>query len=237
MTRLPRLAALGVVGVALVSACATGRGSSTLPSATEALLLDPVARARADSARLPWTKADVDFMTGMIGHHAQAITMSRMAPKNGASQQVLTLSARIINAQQDEIRVMQLWLKDRNQPVPNPDAPATDGMAGMTGMSHAGHDMSAMGGAGHAAMPGMLTDAQLKELEAARGAEFDKLFLKYMIQHHEGATSMVKTLFDTPGAGQDEAVFKFASDVNVDQSTEIARMQRMLFMLQVEKPD
>ncbi|AHG91657.1 protein of unknown function DUF305 [Gemmatirosa kalamazoonensis] len=175
-----------------------------------------VARARADSARRPYTAADVRFMSGMIGHHAQAIYMSRMAPTHDASEAVRTLAARIINAQQDEIAIMQRWLRDREKPVPDPLH--TAGMPGMEGMHHE-------------LMPGMLTDAQLQQLDSARGPEFDRLFLRFMIQHHSGAISMVKDLFDSYGAGQDETVFKFATDVNVDQSTEVARMQRMLAAL------
>jgi uncharacterized protein (DUF305 family) len=150
----------------------------------------------------------------MIGHHAQAIVMSRWAPTHGASASVQTLAARIINAQQDEIATMQQWLRDRLQPVPEVRP------AGMKMM---------MNGVEHGMlMPGMLTEPQMKELDQARGPEFDRLFLIFMIQHHRGAVSMVKDLFDSYGAGQDEIVFKFASDVNVDQSTEIARMQKML---------
>jgi uncharacterized protein (DUF305 family) len=205
----------------------TGQGDAA--SATESLLAQQgqagaVGRARADSVRLPWTVADVHFMTTMIGHHAQAIVMSRMAPTHGANPAVLRLAERIINAQQDEIRTMQRWLGDRLQPVPDPEQPA-NAMAGHDGMDHSAH----------AIMPGMLSTAQLKELDAARGAEFDDLFLRYMIQHHKGATSMVSTLFGTTGAGLDETVFKFASDVNVDQTTEIARMQRMRFELQLQR--
>ncbi|MEO6445693.1 MAG: DUF305 domain-containing protein [Gemmatimonadaceae bacterium] len=174
-----------------------------------------MARARADSARLPYTKADIHFMSGMIGHHAQAIRISRWVPTHGGSESIRTLSERIINAQQDEIHLMQTWLRDRNQPAPQPGATGT--MMMMDGMEH---EMT---------MPGMLTDAQLKELDGARGEAFDVLFLRFMIQHHQGAVEMVKELFATPRAGQDELVFKFASDVNVDQTTEIARMQRMLF--------
>jgi uncharacterized protein (DUF305 family) len=173
-----------------------------------------MARARADSAQLPWTTADAEFMTGMIGHHAQAIAMSRLAPRNGASQSVRTLAARIINAQGDEIQLMRQWLSDRGQPVPEADP---------RGMKHE------MGGqAMMMLMPGMLSEEQMLGLTRARGREFDRLFLQYMIQHHQGATAMVKTLFATDGAGQNQTVFKFASDVNVDQTTEIARMQRML---------
>ena len=135
----------------------------------------------------------------------------------GTDPAVQRLADRIINAQQDEIGTMQAWLRDRRQPVPE----ATPGgvMMNMGGMQH------------EMLMPGMLTDAQMKQLDAARGPEFDRLFLTYMIQHHKGAVSMVKDLFDTYGAGQDEVVFKFASDVNVDQSTEIARMEKMLISL------
>jgi uncharacterized protein (DUF305 family) len=191
-----------------------------------------IARARADSARLPYTAADVHFMTMMIGHHAQAIRIAGWAATHDAGPAVRTLAGRILNGQRDEIAIMQNWLRDRLQPVPrvNP-ADTTVSMPPMAG--HAGGHGAAAGGAagtGHdmATMPGMLTAAQLRELDAARGKEFDRLFLTYMIQHHRGAVGMVKQLFDTQGAGQDLTVFKFASDVNVDQTTEIARMEQML---------
>ena len=173
-----------------------------------------IARARADSVRLPYTAADIRFMTNMIGHHAQALEMAKLAPTHGASPQVQTLAARIINAQRDEIRLMQSWLRHRRQPVPDPSA---DGL-------HAGHGAGQHG----AMMPGMLSHEQMLRLDAARGHEFDRLFLTFMIQHHRGAVSMVDELFGTPGAAQDEAAFRFASDVQVDQRTEIARMERML---------
>ena len=173
-----------------------------------------LARARADSLRYPYTEADVHFMTGMIGHHAQAIVMSRLVPSRGASPPVMRLAERIINAQEGEIGTMQRWLGARRQPVPEARAgPMRMRMGGVE------HDMM---------MPGMLTDAQVKQLEAARGPEFDRLFLTYMIQHHRGATAMVRDLFASNGAAQDETVFKFANDVNVDQTTEIARMEKML---------
>jgi uncharacterized protein (DUF305 family) len=175
-----------------------------------------IAKAKADSARYPYTAADVHFMTAMIGHHAQAIVMSEWAPTHGASSSVRILAERIINAQQDEIASMQQWLRDRIQPVPNPD---TAGMKMMMTMSGMEHEML---------MPGMLTDAQMKQLDQARGPEFDRLFLRFMIQHHRGAVTMVKQLFDTYGAGQDQTIFKVASDVNTDQNTEIARMEKML---------
>jgi uncharacterized protein (DUF305 family) len=188
-----------------------------LPGATRAAAqADPaaVARARADSARHPYTEADIRFMSGMIHHHAQAIVMARWAPTHGASAEVQTLAGRIINAQTDDIRLMQTWLRDRNQPVPEPNP---KGMPmDMGGMQH------------EMLMPGMLTGEQMSRLDAARGADFDRLFLSLMIQHHQGAVAMVKDLFGSYGAGQDETVFKFASDVNVDQTTEIERMRKML---------
>jgi len=176
-----------------------------------------IARARADSLKRPYTAADIAFMSGMISHHAQAIAMSRWAPTHGASDGVLRLTERIINAQTDEIRIMQTWLLDRNQPVP----PADPGGMQMT-MGPMQHTML---------MPGMLTEEQMRQLDAARGGEFDRLFLTFMIQHHNGALTMVKQLYSHPGAGQDELVWKFSNDVNVDQTTEIARMQRMLVSL------
>ena len=181
-----------------------------------------VARASADSVRYPYTEADIRFMSGMIHHHAQAIKMARWAPTHGASPAVVRLTERIINAQTDEINLMSNWLSARRQPVPQPNA------EGMT---------MTMGGEQHVMlMPGMLTEAQMKELDAARGEEFDRLFLTYMIQHHKGAVSMVKELFAAQGAGQDETVFKFASDVEVDQTTEINRMLEMLFALGSNPP-
>jgi uncharacterized protein (DUF305 family) len=179
-----------------------------------------VARARADSARLPYTTADVQFMQGMIHHHAQAIDMCKWAPTHGASPNVQTLCARIINAQGDEINLMSQWLRDRNQQVPDPTA-------GPMKMVMNGKSMDMM-------MPGMLSAEQMKQLDAARGPAWDKMFLQDMIQHHKGAVSMVHDLFETQGAGQDEMVFKFASDVNIDQTTEITRMEKMLFQLTIE---
>ena len=143
--------------------------------------------------------------------------MAGWAPSHGASPSVHTLSDRIINAQRDEIATMQQWLRDRQQPVP--EASAKGMKMVMDGVEH------------EMLMPGMLTEAQMKQLDAARGKEFDRLFLTFMIQHHKGAVQMVKELFDSYGAAQDDLVFKFASDVNVDQTTEIARMEKMLVAL------
>ena len=169
---------------------------------------------------MTFSKAEVDFMTGMIGHHAQALVMSAFAPTNGASSSVQILAARIINAQKDEIATMQQWLRDREQPVPEVHIEGSTLMIHGAGEHH-----------NHMHMPGMLSDEQMKELEEAQGTDFDRLFLTYMIQHHQGAVTMVDDLFSTDGAGQDELAFKLASDINVDQITEIARMERMLSML------
>jgi uncharacterized protein (DUF305 family) len=173
-----------------------------------------VARAKADSLRNPYTAADVQFMQGMIGHHSQAIVMAGWAPSHGANSSVRVLCERIINAQQDEILTMQTWLGDRHQMVPQ----ATPGPM----------KMMVNGKEQEMLMPGMLTAEQMHQLDLARGPDFDKLFLTDMIQHHKGAVSMVQDLFGTYGAAQDEVIFKFANDVNVDQTTEIARMEKML---------
>lgn len=196
-----------------LSACASATTSSTASGAT---IINPGGRspaaiAAADSGRPPYTKADVEFISGMIGHHAQAVLMAGWAPSHGASPSVQALCERIVVAQRDEIKFMQRWLRERKEPVPNDDT---------SHMMMAGMDMKLM--------PGMLTPEQLTELDKARGAEFDRLFLKDMIQHHNGAIEMVETLFASNGAGQDEDVFKFASDVHVDQITEVNRMTLML---------
>ncbi len=179
--------------------------------------MSAVEQARVDSVRRPYTAADIEFMSGMIGHHAQAVKMAGWAESHGASKSLQIFCGRIAMAQTAEIGLMSNWLKDRNQAVPEPDA------RGMK-MKMNGQDMFMM-------MPGMLTDEQMKQLDAARGVEFDRLFLTFMIQHHKGAITMVDTLFNTPGAGQDEIVFKFANDVQADQSTEIDRMEQMLSAL------
>ena len=218
-----------LLAVALISLA--GCASAPAPASAPEPVMPAVAasgqagayeRARADSVRYPYTKADVEFMAHMIGHHAQAIAMSTLAPTHGANAEVLRLADRIINAQQDEIGTMQRWLGDRRKPVPEAKAgPMTMMMVGVE------HEML---------MPGMLTAPQMDQLVHARGAEFDRLFLTGMIQHHRGATSMVRDLFATPSAAQDEVVFKFANDVNVDQTTEIARMERMLATLLLGVP-
>ena len=215
-----------VLAASLIGACGGARHESaaapTPKPPANAAELAAIAKARADSNRQTSTAADAQFMTGMIGHHAQAIVMAGWAPSHGASPTIQTLCARIINAQQDEIATMQRWLADRGLPVPAPTAgPMKMTMNGME------HEML---------MPGMLTEDQMHQLDQARGPEFDRLFLTFMIQHHKGAVSMVKDLFASYGAAQDETVFKFANDVSVDQSTEIARMEKMLAALPSPSP-
>ena len=164
--------------------------------------------------RLPYTDADVDFMSGMIPHHAQAVIMAGWAPSHGARTDVAILCERIVVAQRDEIAMMQTWLRDRGQLVP--DATSTRHKMKMNGVEH------------EMLMPGMLTDEEMAALDRVRGAEFDRLFLGGMIKHHQGAIDMVDVLFKAYGAAQDETVFRFASDVYADQSIEIDRMNKML---------
>lgn len=216
--RLPPALLLSALTLA---ACAPARGSvARIPQVDEG-----AAQAQADSLRLPYNEADVTFMTDMIGHHAQAIMISRWVPTHGADSSMRILAARIINAQTDDITLMRNWLGDRGRPVPSVDANGvvTPPKADSTG-EHAGHDMSHMG---HT-MAGMLSPEQLAELNAARGEAFEILFLQRMISHHRGAVSMVQTLIRADGAALDETVFRFAAEVEVDQSTEIRRMLQML---------
>ena len=225
-----RAAVLAAAGVLLTGTAAAARAQPAAGGDAAA-----VARARADSARLPYTVADVRFMTAMIGHHAQAVAMADLAPARAGSAAVRTLAARIRNAQQDEIATMRRWLRDRRQPLPDAAGAAGAHGAHDHDAGHAGHG-SAGGPAGPAPMPGMLTAAELRGLAAARGDEFDQRFVSSMIRHHRGAVGMVRQLLDSPGAAQDETVFRFASDVNVDQTTEIARMQRLLATLLSDRP-
>jgi len=174
----------------------------------------PQAQANPLARGYPHTADDVYFMSGMIHHHAQAILIAGWAPTHGAGDPVRRLAERIVVAQRDEVDIMQNWLRDRGEPVP-PATPSGMKMK-MDGMEH------------EMLMPGMLSDEQLKQLDAARGRDFDRLFLTFMIQHHQGAITMVEKLQASYGAAQDEIVFRFSSDVVADQSTEIDRMEKML---------
>jgi uncharacterized protein (DUF305 family) len=154
----------------------------------------------------PYTVADVEFISGMIPHHTQAIMISGWAPSHQANGQIRTLTERIVVGQSDDLVLMKQWLTDRGKPIPE------------------GHDHSMH-------MPGMLSEAQLAQLNAARGTEFDRLFLTFMIQHHQGALQMVNTLFGSAGAANDDFVYKLASEIHAEQETEIERMNQMLASL------
>lgn len=164
------------------------------------------AEAASDLSQVQHTPADVTFMQGMIGHHAQALEMTALIPSRTAREEMKLLGERISVSQEDEINMMRTWLRARGQEVPS---------------EHAHHTHEGM-------MPGMLTPEQMAELAAATGAEFDRLFLQGMIQHHYGALTMVDELFKTPGAGQEGDINAFAADVDSDQRMEIDRMRSML---------
>jgi len=190
---------------------APGQPTRTLPSSTRATLP-------------PDSPADVQFMQGMIMHHAQAVEMTALIESHTTTKDLRSLGARISRSQSDEISFMKRWLEARGEPTREPTSPA---MPNMPGMNMAGMDMS-----GHSThtmlMPGMLTAKQMEALKKAKGEEFDRLFLTGMIQHHGGALIMVKDLFDTAGAGQDAELFNFATDVDSGQRAEIRIMQTML---------
>jgi uncharacterized protein (DUF305 family) len=179
---------------------APGKPSRTLPSSTRATLP-------------PRSQADVEFMQGMIMHHAQAVEMTALIPSHTENQDLRSLGARISSSQSDEIKFMQRWLAVRGEPV-------STAKPGMPAMDMAHEPM--------ALMPGMLTPEQMEALRKAKGAEFDRMFLAGMIQHHNGALIMVKDLFDTAGAGQDADLFNFATDADNTQRAEIKIMQTML---------
>ena len=165
-------------------------------------------------------------MQGMIAHHAQAIAMAGLLRTRTTRPDMQLLGERITVSQRDEIRMMQHWLSTRREMVPSPDTVYVDGAGRDT---HGMHDMPGM--AIHDAMgpmPGMLSPAEMTSLAAASGTAFDRLFLRFMIRHHEGALSMVATLLGSPGAGQEVETFRFASDVDADQRAEIARMRALL---------
>jgi uncharacterized protein (DUF305 family) len=201
---------------ALAAACgasgATGQGAPIVQPGAPGQETREITAAEA--ARLPQpehTAADVRFMQGMIGHHAQALEMTDLLKTRTKSDDMRKLALRIEVSQRDEIKRMQEWLGARGEALPDPHA-------------HHAHDA--------ALMPGMLTAAEMQRLAAASGREFDRLFLELMIKHHEGALVMVRELFASPGAAQDGEVFAFASDVDADQRMEIVRMSAMLKELQ-----
>ena len=189
-------------------------GARALRAGVEQSVQAPEPKARPDLVRQPYSPADIDFMAGMIPHHAQAVLIAGWAASHGARSDVRTLCERQVVAQRDEIEFMRNWLRDRGETVPA--ANATHHRMKMNGVEH---DML---------MPGMLGPEDLARLDKARGPEWDRLFLLAMIRHHEGAIKMVDDLFASYGALQDDDVYKFASDIYADQSIEIERMQKML---------
>lgn len=173
-------------------------------------------------AKLPPTsKKDVEFMQGMIMHHSQAVEMVALMDLRTQNKELRLLGARISHSQGEEIKFMQRWLEARGEPTEI----QMSGMAGMPGMHH----MPGMNMSGdQMLMPGMLTGKQMEALRDAKGAEFDRLFLTGMIQHHGGALTMVKELVQQPGAAQDAELFNFITDVDSGQRAEIRIMQSML---------
>jgi uncharacterized protein (DUF305 family) len=187
---------------------APGQPTRTLPPSTRATLP-------------PRSPADVQFMQGMIMHHAQAVEMTALIALHTTTKDLRSLGARISSSQSEEIKFMKRWLDVRGEPL-SPMMPEMPGMD-MHGMDMSSHSMVMPG-----LMPGMLTKKQMAALKRAKGAKFDQLFLTGMIQHHKGALIMVKDLFDTAGAGQDAELFNFATDVDSGQRAEIRIMQTML---------
>jgi uncharacterized protein (DUF305 family) len=186
---------------------APGQPTRTLPPSTRATLP-------------PRSPADVQFMQGMIMHHAQAVEMTALIESRTTTKDLRSLAARISHSQSDEIKFMKRWLEARGEPTREPISAM---MPEMTGMDMSSHTKVMSG-----LMPGMLTEKQMEALKKAKGEEFDRLFLTGMIQHHGGALVMVKDLFDTAGAGQDAELFNFATDVDSGQRAEIRIMQTML---------
>jgi uncharacterized protein (DUF305 family) len=213
--------AIGSLLLAALAACAGGSGGASMaepPAASDGpRIVQPGApgqAARTFSAEelsevegVTYTDADVRFMQGMIPHHAQALVMTDLVRQYATTDAVRQMALRMEISQRDEIQLMETWLREHGEAVE---------MQGMDGM-HGGH-----------MMPGMLSPEQMETLGNARGVEFDRLFLEFMIQHHQGAITMVDELFNSSGAAQESSIFKFAEDVNADQTMEIERMQGIL---------
>ena len=189
----------------IVQPGAPGQQTKVLPASTRAKLP-------------PLSTKDVEFMQGMIMHHAQAVEMTALINDRTTNEKLRLLGSRISHSQADEMKYMERWLKLRGEPTSMP-MPAMDHSHHMAGMDMSKHEMM---------MPGMLTKEQMAALKAAKGAEFDRLFLQGMIQHHKGALVMVDELFNTAGSGQDSELFNFATDVDSGQRAEIRIMESML---------
>jgi uncharacterized protein (DUF305 family) len=179
---------------------------------------EPAPDAHAGHTQPDHVQADADFMTGMIGHHAQAVAMSEMARANGASEEVLAIAQQIEAAQEREIEQMTAWLRARglDEAAANHDGHTQHGL-------HAEQAAHA-----HGDMPGMLSSAQLERLEGAQGETFDRLFLQYMIEHHEGALVMVEDLRAAEGGGREAEIAALASAIEASQAVEIEQMEAML---------
>jgi uncharacterized protein (DUF305 family) len=207
----PRKAVAVLLGFLTLAASAQQAGVVVQPGAPgqPSKTLPPSTRPSVPKV----SPADVAFMQGMIMHHSQAVEMTALIDQRTQNKDLRSLGAKISSSQSDEIRFMQRWLKARGQPI-------SMAMPGMPEMDMLGNPIEPM--------PGMLTPEQMEALEKAKGADFDHLFLTGMIQHHQGALTMVKDLFDTAGAGQDADLFDFATDADNTQRAEIRIMQNML---------
>jgi uncharacterized protein (DUF305 family) len=205
------LAIVAVVSAACSRAAPVHTGLTPGAQSREVII---AATTQADSVRRSFTDADVYFMSGMIPHHAQAVLIAGWAPTHGARADIRAFCERVVVGQGDEIDIMRQWLRDRDLPVPDKNAT---------------HHRMKMGDVEHdMLMPGMMNEQELAQLDSARGPQFDRLFLTFMIRHHEGAITMVEELLASAGAAQDELIIKLANDVFADQTTEIAHMQKML---------
>lgn len=204
------LSVLLLWGVASCRTAGAGHATIVQPGAPGQPTREIPVAAAVDRSRVGHSAADVRFMQGMIGHHAQALEMAALLPSRTGRDDMKLLAQRIEVSQTDEIKMMRGWLEARGVAAPDP---------------HAHHH-------GGALMPGMLTADEMARLAATRGADFDRLFLELMIKHHDGALVMVRDLFATPGAGQEPDIFAFASDVEADQRMEIERMGALLKELQ-----
>jgi uncharacterized protein (DUF305 family) len=201
----------GQDGPVIVRPGAPGEATKVLPAGTR-------------SSLPPVSPKDVEFMQGMIMHHAQAVEMTALINDRTDNEKLRLLGSRISQSQSSEMNFMKRWLTARGRST---EMEMGD-MSGMDMSDHSGHHMDHKKMEHHMMMPGMLTPEQMKALEAAKGDEFDRLFLEGMIQHHTGALIMVKDLFDSAGAGQDAELFNFATDVDSGQRAEIRIMQSML---------
>ncbi len=163
-------------------------------------------------AQASYTPEDTAFMQHMIVHHGQALEMAKLVKDRTNNADIITVAGRIEASQADEITFMNTWLGERGEPLEDPK------MAG-----HGEHM--------HMMMKGMASPEDMKALAAAKGADFDRMFLTLMIAHHEGAVDMVHELFDEDGTAADPLLFQFASDIDSEQTGEIKRMDKVLAAL------